>query len=544
MLLYAQDKGGDENWHLYRTDLTTNRTVDLTPFHGVKAGFCASDKNYPDDILITMNKKNKKLFDIYHLNLITGALELREKNPGNIKKWIVDSNLQIRAALQFTQEELSLLLRATEKDPWETVMSWNFEDVMTVDVPVVTLDVFCFSRDGNKLYLKDPTDSDTVRLIEYDCTTGSRTVLADDLIFDVTEFVKNSDKKPLAAIVNKERPEWITLDQEFASTLQAIHAIDTGDLFISNASIDGRYWVIGFVHDTKSTQYYLFDTQTLTTDFLFTVRPELDNYQLAPMKPISFTSRDGLTIHGYLTCPVGIQHKNLPLILLVHGGPWQRDTWFLNAAVQWFANRGYACLQVNYRGSVGYGKTFLNAGNREWGAKMHDDLIDAVNWATAQGIADPQKIAIYGGSYGGYAALVGATFTPDVFCCAVDICGPCNLVSVLSSLPSYWLSDQKQWDSRVGNPQKDTDFLKSRSPLFKVDNIKIPILIGQGANDPRVKQAESEQIVAALKAKNLPYEYVLFPDEGHGFAKPENRLKFNAIAEKFLAQHLGGRYEA
>jgi dipeptidyl aminopeptidase/acylaminoacyl peptidase len=243
-----------------------------------------------------------------------------------------------------------------------------------------------------------------------------------------------------------------------------------------------------------------------------------------------------------LTCPLG-KHKNVPLVLLVHGGPWYRDSWGLNTVAQWLSNRGYACLQVNYRGSVGYGKTFLNAGNREWGAKMHNDLVDAVNWATTQGIANPQKIAIYGASYGGYAALVGATFTPDLLCCAVDICGPCNLVSVLSSFPSYWLSDQKQWDSRVGNPEKDVEFLKSRSPLFKVNNIKIPILIGQGANDPRVKQAESEQIVAALKAKNLPYEYVLFPDEGHGFAKPENRLKFNAITEKFLAQHLGGRYE-
>jgi dipeptidyl aminopeptidase/acylaminoacyl peptidase len=269
----------------------------------------------------------------------------------------------------------------------------------------------------------------------------------------------------------------------------------------------------------------------------------LEKYTLAPMKPISFTSRDGLTIYGYLTLPVGVEPKNLPMVLNVHGGPWGRDGWGLNSEAQWFANRGYACLQVNFRGSAGYGKKFLNAGNREWGAKMHDDLIDAVEWAIKQGYADPKRVAIYGGSYGGYAALAGAAFTPDVFACAVDIVGPSNIVTLIKSIPPYWATLRKMFDVRVGNVDTEEEFLKSRSPLFKADQIKIPMLIAQGANDPRVKQAESEQIVEALRKAGKPVEYMVFPDEGHGFARPENRLKFYGAAEAFLAKYLGGRAE-
>jgi dipeptidyl aminopeptidase/acylaminoacyl peptidase len=261
------------------------------------------------------------------------------------------------------------------------------------------------------------------------------------------------------------------------------------------------------------------------------------------MEPISFVARDGLTIRGYITFPPGKDRKNLPIVLVVLGGPWGRDTWGYDSAAQWIANRGYACLQVNFRGSTGYGKDFVNAGDREWGGKMHDDLIDGVNWAVEKGFADPEMIAIFGGSFGGYAALVGATFTPDVFCCAVDIVGPSNLITLIKSIPPYWVPLLATFHKRVGNPDTEEEFLKSRSPLFKVDQIKIPILIAQGANDPRVKQAESEQIVEAMKKKGLAYEYMLFPDEGHGFAKPENRLKFFAAAEKFLAKHLNGRYE-
>jgi dipeptidyl aminopeptidase/acylaminoacyl peptidase len=277
--------------------------------------------------------------------------------------------------------------------------------------------------------------------------------------------------------------------------------------------------------------------------YLFNTRPALEGYTLAPMEPIRLTARDGLTVHGYLTLPPGIAPRLLPLVLNVHGGPWHRDVWGYDPEAQWLANRGYACLQINFRGSTGYGKAFLNAGNREWGGKMQDDLSDAVHWAVGRGIADPARVAIYGGSYGGYAALAGATFTPDLFRCAVSVVGPSNLMTFINSIPPYWSSYRAMLHQRVGNPDTEPEFLRSRSPLFHVDRIRIPLLIAQGANDPRVKRAESEQIVEALKAKGLDYEYLLFEDEGHGFAKPENRLRFYAAAERFLARHLGGRAE-
>jgi dipeptidyl aminopeptidase/acylaminoacyl peptidase len=358
-LLYVQDKGGDENWHIYRVDLETEQTVDLTPFDGVLASFCAANKNYPDESLILMNKENPQLFDVYHLNIATGVLELREKNPGNVAAYIADSNLQVKAAQTFNADGgSSLLLRATEKDAWKTVTTWDFEDVMSAAV-------FGFSRDGKKLYLKDSLESNTVRLIEYDCASGSRKVLAQDSIFDVTGFIKDSNEKPLAALFLKERFAWLALDDDFAPTLKAMQHVDDGDLMIDGASIDGRYWIIGFLHDNQSHKYYLFDKKERKAEFLFAFAPELNKYQLAPMEPISFTARDGLKIYGYLTCPVGVGRKNLPLVLNVHGGPWYRDTWATNPEAQWLADRGYACLQVNFRGSTGYGKAFMNAGNRE-----------------------------------------------------------------------------------------------------------------------------------------------------------------------------------
>jgi dipeptidyl aminopeptidase/acylaminoacyl peptidase len=276
---------------------------------------------------------------------------------------------------------------------------------------------------------------------------------------------------------------------------------------------------------------------------MFHHQPALSGYQLAPMEPFSFPARDGLEIHGYVSFPPGVDRRGLPTVVNVHGGPWARDGWGLNAEVQWLANRGYLCLQVNYRGSTGYGKDFVNAGNREWAAKMHDDLIDAVEYVVGLGWADRERIAILGGSYGGYAALVGATFTPDVFRCAVDVVGPSSLKTLIESIPPYWAPMVAQFHERVGNPETEEDFLWSRSPLSKVDAIKIPILVAQGANDPRVKQAEAEQIVAAMKEKGIDHQYLLFPDEGHGFAKPENRLRYYSEAEKFLAKHLGGRFE-
>jgi dipeptidyl aminopeptidase/acylaminoacyl peptidase len=304
-----------------------------------------------------------------------------------------------------------------------------------------------------------------------------------------------------------------------------------------------KTWLVVYTTDDGPSTYYAYDRESKQTKRMFSTQPKLEGLTLAAMKPISFKSRDGLTIHGYLTLPPGVEAKTLPTVLLVHGGPWGRDSWGFNNMAQWLANRGYAVLQVNFRGSTGYGKKFLNAGNREWAGKMHNDLIDGVDWLVKDGVADAKKIAIMGGSYGGYATLVGLTFTPDTFCCGVDIVGPSNIITLLKSIPPYWKPALAMFAKRVGDLEKDEGFLKSCSPLFKVDKIKSPLLIGQGANDPRVKQAESDQIVEAMRKAKKPVEYIVFTDEGHGFARPENRLFFNAKAEEFLAKYLGGRCE-
>jgi dipeptidyl aminopeptidase/acylaminoacyl peptidase len=313
-------------------------------------------------------------------------------------------------------------------------------------------------------------------------------------------------------------------------------------VFVGGDDADAT-WLVAFTNDAGPIPYFAYDRARRAGRFLFEHQAALSRYELAPMEPFLFTARDGLTIHGYATFPPGGGRARLPTVLNVHGGPWVRDVWGYDPTAQWLANRGYLCVQVNYRGSTGYGKSFAAAGDREWGARMHDDLIDAVAFITGQGWSDRRRVGIMGGSYGGYAALVGAAFTPDVFCCAVDIVGPSNLKTLIETIPEYWTPLIAQFHRRVGDPAADADFLWSRSPLSRAADIRIPLLIAQGANDPRVKQAESEQIVAALEQAGVEHEYMLFPDEGHGFAKPENRLQFYAAAERFLARHLGGRAE-
>jgi dipeptidyl aminopeptidase/acylaminoacyl peptidase len=333
------------------------------------------------------------------------------------------------------------------------------------------------------------------------------------------------------------------LDPALAPDVEAISALNSGDaVFISRDHAD-RTWTVGFTADDGPVSYYAFDRDSRTGRFLFTQHDDLAGYRLSPMEPFSFAARDGLEINGYLTFPPDAPRTGLPAVLFVHGGPWARDTWGYDSTAQWLANRGYLCVQVNYRGSTGYGKAFLNAGDREWGRKMHDDLIDAVEHVVSQGYAERSRVGIYGGSYGGYAALAGATFTPDVFRCAVDIVGPSNLQTLLETIPPYWKPLVSQFHRRVGHPDHDGALLWERSPLSRAGDIRIPLLIAQGANDPRVKMSESDQIVAALSQRGIPHTYLVYPDEGHGFKKPENAMAFQAEAERFLAEHLGGRCE-
>jgi dipeptidyl aminopeptidase/acylaminoacyl peptidase len=536
-LLYLQDTGGDENWRLHDVDLETMQRRDLTPFDNVQTQLIAMEKKFPTEILIGLNRDNPQLHDVYRLDLTTGQLAKEVENPGFIG-WMADSQLVVRAGVAPQPDgSLVLMVRGSAGEDWRALLSIAVEDVMTSE-PIA------FSEDGASMLAVSSVGADTGRLVRIDLATGTADVLAEDPDSDVTGVRLHPDtREPQIVTFLKDRREYQVLDPDVEADLAAIRALHPGDPSFIDADDADATWLIGFTNDTGAVPYYSYDRETGSGQFLFEHQPELSRYELAPMEPFSFTSRDGLTIHGYATFPRGAGREGLPMVLNVHGGPWARDAWGYNAEAQWLANRGYLCVQVNFRGSTGYGKAFVNAGDREWGGRMHDDLVDAVAFATGQGWADPARVAIYGGSYGGYAALVGAAFTPELFRCAVDIVGPSNLKTLIETIPAYWAPMVSQFHRAVGDPAKDADFLWSRSPLSRADNISIPLLIAQGANDPRVKQAESEQIVAALEKAGIDHEYMLFPDEGHGFAKPENRLRFYAAAERFLAKHLGGRAE-
>jgi dipeptidyl aminopeptidase/acylaminoacyl peptidase len=538
-ILYLQDAAGNENWRLYSVNLATGEVQDYTPFDNVQTQIVEWDKHFPDQILIGMNKEDARLHDVYRLDLNTGFLQMVAKNPGNVVGWLADRQMKIRgAAIPTPEGGIIFRVRDDENSDWRDLITWGGEDALSSS-PIG------FSLDGKYIYLMDSRDVNAARLVKADAATGDVVdVLVSDPTYDVSQVLFNQDTyEPQAAMIVKDKNEWTILDQSLKPDFNAVRALDTGDLFITSRDNDAQTWIVGFTKDDGPVAYYVYDANTKAGEFLFYHRPELLDYALAKMEPISFTARDGMLIHGYITYPPGVERKNLPMVLNVHGGPWYRDTWGYNPEAQWMANRGYICLQVNFRGSTGYGKDYLNAGNMEWGRKMHTDLVDGVDWAIAKGVADSNKVAIYGASYGGYAALVGATFTPNVFCCAVDAMGPSDLITFIKSVPPYWTPMLSVLYQRLGNPETDVDSLRARSPLFKVDRIKIPMLIAQGANDPRVNVAESQQIVDAMKAKGIDYKYMLFDDEGHGFINEANRLKFYAAVEKFLASHMGGRFE-
>jgi dipeptidyl aminopeptidase/acylaminoacyl peptidase len=542
-LLYLQDTGGDENWRLHDVDLQTMERRDLTPFDGVQTQIIAMERKLPSEILIGLNHDNPQLHDVYRVNLETGELTKEVDNPG-VVAWIADAQMVIRAAVAPLPDGGFDLLVRDSADPdsadskWRTLLTVPAEDGMTTDV-------IAFSADGSSLLITSSAGAQTARLARVDVATGVTEVLAEDPEADVSGVRIDPDtREPQIVTVLKSRSEYRVLDPAVADDLAAIRALHPGDPMFEGADDSDAVWLVGFTNDTGPIPYYAFDRATKTARFLFEHRPDLSQYELAGMEPFSFTARDGLTVHGYLTFPASGERAGLATVLNVHGGPWVRDVWGFDSHAQWLANRGYLCIQVNFRGSTGYGKDFVNAGDREWGARMQDDLSDAVAHAISQGWTDPARVAIFGGSYGGYAALAGAAFTPDIYCCAVDIVGPSNLITLIQSIPPYWEPLIAEFHRRVGDPDSDAAFLWSRSPLSRADAITIPLLIAQGANDPRVKQAESEQIVAALQKAGVEHDYMLFPDEGHGFAKPDNRLRFYAEADRFLARYLGGRAEA
>jgi dipeptidyl aminopeptidase/acylaminoacyl peptidase len=535
-LLYLQDAGGDENFHLYGVDLETKKTRDLTPFEGVRVQGVDLDSKFPDQAIIGLNKRIKSAFDAHRLTLSSGDLKLDTENPGNMTGWTTDANFEVRAATAaLPSGETQLKVRDKPGAEWKTLRTWSAEEQGSSAG---------FGLDANTLYIVGNHDANAVRLLKVDLPTGKETPLASDKEYDLSGAMMDDKRRiPVAASFTKARTEWVPLDDSVKADLETLKAVRRGDFTISSKTTDDTKWLVGYTTDDGPVAYYLFDRPTQKATFLFVNNSRLEKLKLARTEPVEYKAKDGMTIHGYLTVPVGVEPKNLPTVLYVHGGPWARDTWGYNPTIQWLANRGYAVLQVNYRGSTGYGKAYINAGNREWAGKMHQDLVDGVDWLVKSGISDPKKVGIAGGSYGGYATLVGLTFTPDVFACGVDIVGPSSIPTLIKSIPPYWKPLRGLFDSRVGNIDTEEEFLKQRSPLYLADRITKPLLIGQGANDPRVKQAESDQIVAAMRGAKKEVQYVVYPDEGHGFARPENRLHFFAVAEEFLAKHLGGRFE-
>ena len=536
-LLYVRDKQGDENWRLYDVDLESGATRDLTPFDGVQAQVVRVDKHFPDRILVGLNVDNPQLHDVYQLDLVTGELDKIVENPGFVG-WLADPRFQVRAGVAPTPDGgMTVMVRDSGDAAWRPVAEFSSEDAITSG-PVG------FTADGRGLFLQSSAGANAGRLVRLDLETGEVEVLVEDPVYDVSAAVQHPDTYEMQFVVfERERADYVVLDPGVKADIDAIRALHPGDFFLTSRDDADRIWVIGFTDDDGPVPYFAWDRAMRRATFLFDHRPDLKRHTLAPMEPFSYVTRDGLTVHGYLTFPVGVERRGLATVLDVHGGPWHRDTWGFNPEAQWLANRGYLCVQVNYRGSTGYGKDFVNAGDKEWGGRMHDDLVDAVRHVVDQGWADPARVGIYGGSYGGFAALTAATLTPDLFRCAVDIVGPSNLKTFIEGIPPYWAPLIAQLHNRVGNPATEEEFLWERSPLSRAGRVSIPLLIAQGANDPRVRREESEQIVAALEAKGIPHTYLLFEDEGHGFVKPENRMRFHAVAERFLADHLQGRYE-
>lgn len=533
-LIYVRDKDGSENYRLYDVDLDTGIERDLTPIDGVQCRIISHRKKFPNDVLVAINKDNPQLHDVYHLDLTTGDLKKVIENPGYLA-WVVDDDLVVRGAVAPSADGGVVIdVRDDAESDWRTLLEVEPEDAETTGPGG-------FTKDGTALYMMTSAGTNTARFVKYDIATGETEVIAEDPTYDITTYIAHPDTREIQGVaVYGERLEYRIFDDEIRTDFEALRRLHTGDLVVADRDHDDSTWLVAFDDDAGPVKYFSWDRAAKSATFLFDHRPELNDYELVPMEPFRFSARDGLTVHGYLSFPARVERVGLPAVLVVHGGPWSRHGWGLDPEAQWLANRGYLCVQVNFRGSTGYGKNFLNAGNHEWGAKMHDDLLDAVDHLVAQGIVDRDRVAIYGGSYGGYASLIGATFTPDVFRCAISMVGPSNLNTLLESFPEYWKPMIAMWHKRVGS---DPDFLWSRSPLSRVDDIRIPILIAQGENDPRVKRAESEQIVEAMTQHGIDHEYLMYENEGHGFVKPENRLDFYRHADRFLARHLGGRAE-
>ena len=545
-ILYIQDKGGDENWRIYGVNLETGDVTDYTPIDKVNARIESLSHRSPERVVIALNDRNEQVHDLHILDLKTGERTLLIQNDEGFLSYTVDDEFRVRMGSRMTPDGGMDIMTRKEDNTWELFAHVPMEDMLTTQV-------FGFDASGRYLYLADSRERNTSALVQYDTQTNEFKLLAEDPRADLSGVIAHPTELRVQAVsFTFDHRYWQVLDPSIQADLDFLATVERGEVDVVSRTQDDQHWIVAYTMDNSPVRYYRYERAEREAHFLFSNRKELEDKPLARMQSVIIKSRDGLDLVSYLTLPAGSNMhgqgrpaKPLPMVLFVHGGPWGRDDWGFNPYHQWLANRGYAVLSVNFRASTGFGKAFTNAGNMEWGAAMHNDLLDAVDWAVQEGIADKNSVAIMGGSYGGYATLAGLTFTPDVFACGVDIVGPSNIITLLETIPPYWTPMLEMLTSRMGDHRTEEGraFLKSRSPLTYADRIRKPLLIGQGANDPRVKQAESDQIVQAMQSKNIPVTYVLYPDEGHGFARPENNMSFSAVAEAFLAGILEGRFE-
>lgn len=542
-LLYVQDQGGDEDWHIYAVRADGAGERDLTPLKGVQARIVGLSRRHPNQLLVALNDREPQLHDIWRVDIASGDREMVLENPGFLA-FLADEDFNIPVAMTATPDGGTVWFVHRDGD-WQPLEQVPQEDALT-STPIA------LDATGRGLYFLDSRGRNTGAAWHLNLDTGERQLIAEDDQADVSDLMVHPTNKRVQAVASTfTRTRWQVLDAELQPDLDDLDEMG-GEVQVLSRSDDDSLWTVALVQDDGPVQYLLWDRSARAATPLFTNRSALEGQTLARMHPVVIQSRDGLDLVSYLTLPYGRDSDGngrpdepLPMVLLVHGGPWARDDWGYNPYHQWLANRGYAVLSVNFRGSTGFGKAFVNAGDKQWAAKMHDDLLDAVEWAVEQRVCPRDQVAIMGGSYGGYATLVGLTFTPGTFACGVDIVGPSSIQTLIESIPEYWKPVISQFITRVGDHTTDEGkaFLWSRSPLSKVDQIRKPLLIAQGANDPRVKQSEADQIVEAMNGHGIPVTYVLFPDEGHGFARPQNNIAFAAVAEAFLSQHLGGRSE-
>lgn len=537
-IVFFRDQGGDENWRAWSVDVDSGATIALTPEQGVLSYFRQRSRNWPTQMLLASNARDKRYHDVHHVDIVTGRSSLVFEN-NDFARLHIDTDFNLRFGSRTRRDGSAEILERKDDGTWVRFTEIPLEDVQTTWITSVP-------SDRKAVYLIDSRGRDKGALYEHDLASGERKLLAEDNEADISDVVLHPETdRPIAAMARAAKSRWHVIDQDFRWDFAAMQAFaGDGEVYIAPIGSEVKSFGAFVDRDKASGEYILFDRPRQSVRRLFLSRPKLDGVGLRPMQPVVIPARDGLRIPGYLTLPSDT-FRHGPLVLVIHGGPYWRDSWGFNSVHQWLANRGYGVLSVNFRGSTGFGKAFVNAADREWGGRMHDDLIDAVEWAVGEGYADRARVGFMGASYGGYAALTAATKTPEVFACIVDIFGISNLITFMATIPPYWGTWFDIWKRRLADPatEEGRAWLKERSPLTHVDRIRRPLLIAQGMNDVRVVPAESEQIVRAMQARSIPVTYVTFADEGHGFVREQNRLAFNAVAEQFLARHLGGNAE-